>query len=169
MNKSYSRLRNSSRKRLTRSHSSDEIQYLLRTEEQILQAISARAPVSDILNEICIALDCQIGNMVSLISLPADDAESLVAVAQNAALFGLHAFYSEGIVTENDEVLGSLEMYCSVARIPSANEVELIERAKCLVALAIQRDIEASHNANGFAAEDQLGRQNIRTGPVYLN
>ena len=169
MTKSHSRLRNSSRKHLTRSHSSDEIRYLLRTEEHILQAISARAPISDILNEICVTIDCQIGNMVSLISLPGDDEGSLVDVAQKAALFGLHAFYSEGIVTENNEVLGSLEMYCSVPRIPSANEVELIERAKCLVAIAIQRDIEASHNANGFAPEDYLGRQNIRIGPVYLN
>jgi hypothetical protein len=169
MAKSYSRLRNSSRKPLACSHSSDEIRYLLRTEEHILRAISARAPISDILNEVCVAIDCQIGNIVSLISLPGDDAESIVDVAQKAALFGLHAFCSEGIVTENNEVLGSLEMYCSVPRIPSANEVELIERAKCLVAIAIQRDLQASRNANGFAPEDQLGRQNTRTGPVYLN
>ena len=152
---------------MARCHSGDEIEYLLRTEEQILLAISARAPVSDILNDICIALDCQIGNMVSLISLADDDPTTVVEATRNAVLFGLHAFYSEGIVTGDDEVLGFLEMYCTVPRSPSANEFELIERAKCLIAIAIQCDIEARHNATGFAPETQSGRGNNRTG--YLN
>jgi hypothetical protein len=150
-------------------HAGDEVQYLLRAEEQILHAISARAPVSEILNEICIALDRQIGNMVSLISLPEDDATTVVEVARNAALFGLYAFCSEGIVAENDEVLGSLEMYCTVPRRPSANEVALIERAKCLVAIAIKRDIDAIHNNRGPASESQSRPEHMGSGPVYLN
>jgi hypothetical protein len=48
----------------------NRIQYLLKTEEQILQSISARGPISRILNDICNALDCEIGNTVSLISMP---------------------------------------------------------------------------------------------------
>jgi hypothetical protein len=152
-----------------RFHSGDEVQSLLRAEEQILHAIFARAPVSDILDKICIALDCQIGNMISLISLPGDNPESVLEVARNAALFGLHSFYSEGIVADNDEVLGSIEMYCTVPRRPSANEVELIERAKCLVAIAIKRDIDATHNDRSFASESPSGPENMRSGSVYPN
>jgi len=42
-------------------YSADRVQYLLKTEERILQLISARAPISKILNDICNALDCEIG------------------------------------------------------------------------------------------------------------
>jgi len=91
----------------------EKIQYLLGAEEQLLQSISARAPLPEVLNGICSALDRQIGNVVSLISLPGDDASELAAIAMNAALFGLHTFCSAGLVAENDEVLGSLE--CTAA------------------------------------------------------
>jgi hypothetical protein len=167
MNKKSSHSHARSPAYMARCHSGDELEYLLSGEEQILQAISARVPVSDILNEICRALDCEIGNMISLISLLDDDPTTVVEVARNAALFGLHAFCSEGIVAGNDEVIGSLEMYCTVPRSPSAKEVKLIERAKCLVAIAIQRDTEESNNAGGCAPESQSGRENRRPG--YLN
>ena len=124
----------------------DKIQYLLSAEGQLLQSISARAPLPKILNEICSALDSQIGNVVSLISLPGDDASELAGIAMNAALFGLHTFCSEGVVAENDGLLGSLEMYCSVPRSPSASEFQLIERAKCMAAIAIKRHHEAGHH-----------------------
>jgi hypothetical protein len=123
----------------------EKIQYLLGAEEQLLQSISARAPLPEVLNGICSALDRQIGNVVSLISLPGDDASELAAIAMNAAIFGLHTFCSAGLVAENDEVLGSLEMYCSVPRSPSAREFQLIERGKCLAAIAIKLHNEAGH------------------------
>jgi hypothetical protein len=169
MNKPYSRTQDRSRIRSAPSQSGDEIQYLLRAEEQILHAIAAHVPVLDILNEICIALDCQIGNMVSLISLPEDDAAFAVEIARNAAFFGLHTFCSEGIVADNDEVLGFLEMYCTVPRRPSANEVELIERAKCLIAIAIKCEIGATHNDRGFALERPSRQETMPKEPVYLN
>src|SRR5690348_876114 len=81
-------------------------QYLLRAEEQLLQSISARVPLPEVLNRICGALDLQIGNVVSLITLPGDDPSELAAIAMNAALFGLYTFCSEGVVDENDELLG---------------------------------------------------------------
>ncbi len=123
----------------------EKIQYLLGAEEQLLQSISARAPLPEVLNGICSALDRQIGNVVSLIYLPGDDASELAAIAMNATLFGLHTFCSAGLVAENDEVLGSLEMYCSVPRSPSAREFQLIERGKCLAAIAIKLHNEAGH------------------------
>jgi hypothetical protein len=126
----------------------DKIQYLLGAEEQLLQSISARAPLPKVLNEICSALDCQIGNVVSLISLPDDDAGELGSIATNAELFGLYNFCSELVVDEHDQRIASLEMYGCVPRSPSATDLRLIERAKCLAALAIKLDHEAGPQAH---------------------
>jgi hypothetical protein len=122
----------------------DKIEYLLSAEDQLLQSFSDRAPLPEVLNRICSALDSQIGNVVSLISLLGDDASKLATIAMNAALFGLYPFYSERVVDENDELLGSLEMYCCVPQRPSASEFQLIERAKCLASIAIKLDNEAA-------------------------
>jgi hypothetical protein len=155
-------------KRNTRPNSEDKIQYLLFAEEQLLQSISYRAPLPKVLNEICCALDCQIGNVVSLISMPGDDASDLASIAMNAAFFGLHTFYSEVVVTENDELLGSLEMYCSVPRSPSAGEFQLIERAKCLAAIAIKLDKEADPQGDCGTRGNQPVRGCVLEWPVSL-
>jgi hypothetical protein len=128
-------------------HAEEKVQFASGLEENVLQSISSRAPLPKLLNEICGLLDCQIGNVVSLISLPGDDAGDLAEIAMNAALFGLHTFCSEGIFDESD-MLGFLEMYCTVARSPNAREFELIERAMCLAAVAIKRHNEASAQGN---------------------
>jgi hypothetical protein len=135
-------------KRKVQRNGGNQMQYLLSSEEQILQLISSRAPLPGVLNGICIALDCQIGNVVSLICLPAEDASEPGAIAANAALFGLYILCSEGIVGENDELLGTLEMYCSDRRSPSADDLHLIERAKCLAGIAIRRQNEADERGN---------------------
>src|ERR1700747_412874 len=92
-------------------YSENRIQYLLKAEEQILQSISARAPISKILNDIHNALDCEIGDMVSLPSMPNDDASSGGEVSHSVALFGLYSFVSGVIAAESGELLGYLEMY----------------------------------------------------------
>jgi hypothetical protein len=153
----------------THRNCEDKIQYLLNTEEQLLQSISARAPLPQVLNGICIALDGQIGNVVSLISLPGDDAGELAAIAMNAALFGLYTFCSEGVVVENDELLGSLEMYSSVPRSPSANEFQLIERAKCLAAIAIKLDKEADDQGNCGMRGKRPVRGRVLERPFSMN
>jgi hypothetical protein len=79
-----------SQKRGPRCSSDGKIQYLLIAEEQLFHSISTRAPLPEVLNSICSALDCEMGNMASLISLPDDEATDLAAIASNAALFGLH-------------------------------------------------------------------------------
>ena len=140
--------RNRPQKRKAPRDCDDEIQYLLNAEEQLLQSISARSPLPQLLNRICGALDCQIGGVISLISLAADDARYAAAIGTNAALFGLCAFYTEPVVAENDEVLGCLDMYSSVPRKPSAKELQLIERARCLAAIAIKLDKEAGDQGN---------------------
>ena len=154
--------------RLPRS-SDDKIQYLLRAEEQLLQSIPARAPLLEVLDRICSAINSQIGNMVSLISLPGDDVTDHAAIARIAALFGLHAFCSSGVVAENDELLGSLEMYSCVQRRPSAREFQLIKRATCLAAIAIKRHNEAGHNGYCRIQGNQPRRGGVLEWPVSVN
>jgi len=150
-------------------HSDDNSQYLLGADEQILQAISAGALLPDVLNKICDALGCQIANVVSLISLPWHDVSDLVAIAKNAALCGLYTFCSEALVSENDELLGSLEMYCCDRRGPSPSELQLIERAKHLAALAIKREIEKNRRVHCGVLENPPVRGNMDAGPVHVN
>jgi hypothetical protein len=151
------------------SNLDNKSQYLLSAEEQLLQSISTGAPLPEVLNGICSALDCQIGNVVSLISLPGDDASDLAEIAMNAALFGLYTFCSEGVVAENNELLGSLEMYCSVPRSPSTSEFQLIERAKCLAAIAIKLDQEADHQGNCGMRGNRPVRGRVLEWPVSMN
>jgi len=158
-----------SQKRKAVDNSDDKIEPVLKHEERLLQSITNRAPIAKILNEICSALDCQIGNVVSLISLPEDDAEELAAIAMNAALFGLHTFCSEGVITENGDSLGFLEMYSSVQRDPTAEEVQLIERAKCLAAIAIKRHNEASHEGNGGVRRDEGAQKRVPEWSAFRN
>lgn len=144
----YFRSRDNLAEGRARRDSGSEIQYLLRAEEQLLHSISGRAPLPEVLHKICDALDSDIGNMISLISLPNDDATGLAAIAKSAKLFGLHKFCSAGVVGGKEELLGSLEMYCCVPRRPFLGEVRLIERATCLAAIAIQRHNEAADQGN---------------------
>src|SRR5260370_2497584 len=99
-------------------NSGRDIQYLLRGEEQLLQAISARAPLAEVLHKICDALDSEIGNMMSVIALLNDDAAGLEAIAKSASLFGLHKFCSANVVGGTDESLGPLPTYIRPPRPP---------------------------------------------------
>jgi hypothetical protein len=144
----------------------DEIQYLLTGEEQLLQSLTSRASLTEVLDRICSALDLKIGNVVSHIALPEDDEGELAAIAMNAALFGLYPFCSEVLVAGNDEVLGSLEIYCCISRKPSAEERRWIEWAMCLAAIAIQLDDEEHRHA---PRDTRLNQPRGREWPVSMN
>jgi hypothetical protein len=150
-------------------HSEGWIQYLLNAEEKILQSISGRVPLPEILNKICTTIDCQIGNMVSLISLPEDETASVAEIARSAELFGLHIFFSVGIFAGSGKELGSLEMYCCTPRNPSRDEIQLVERAACLAAIAIERDAQAVRQDNGGISTKGPSRGNVLGWPVSRN
>jgi len=156
-------------RRKTDHHAEEKVQFASSLEEHVIQAISARAPLPKVLNEICSVLDCQIGNVVSLISLPGDDAGDLEAIARNAALFGLYTFCSEGVFDQSDELLGFLEMYSSVARSPNASELQWIERAMCLAAVAIKRHNDVSEELICGFRQNRLPRRNLLEWPVSMN
>jgi hypothetical protein len=169
MDKSESRSLAKSNIPVPSRYSVDRIQYLLKTEEQILQSISARAPISKILNDICDALDCQIGNTVSLISVPGNNVMSAAEVSSSAALFGLHIFVSVVIGAESVEELGSLQMYCCVLRNPSPRELQLIERAVCLAAVAIKRFLETGDGSNCRIPGVRSARGPVPETPTSMN
>jgi hypothetical protein len=131
-----------------RGDSGADIQYVLRAEEQILHSISARIPLTEILNKICDSLNSEMGNMISLVSLPNDEDTGLASIVKSATLFGLYKFCSAAVVGGSDEALGSIEMYCCIPRRPFLNEIRLIERATCLAAVAIKRDNKADGKGN---------------------
>jgi hypothetical protein len=169
MNEGDSGPRNRPLKRNLRLNSGRKIRRHLGGEDQLLHLISSRAALPEILNRICSALDCQIGNVVSLISLPGNDASELAAMASNAALFGLHTFCSVAIVDEKGELVGSLETYCCVPQSPSASEVQLIEWAKCLAAFAIKLHNDANQQSNRKIRTERPVRWNVIESPVCVN
>ena len=169
MNEYHSRSHARSRILRLRRSSDDKIQYLMRAEEQLLQSIPARTPLLEVLDRICSAINSQIGNMVSLISLPGDDVTDHAAIAWIAALFGLHAFCSSGVVAENDELLGFLEMYSCVQRRPSAREFQLIKRATCLAAIAIRRHNVTNHHSYGCILGNRPVRGRVLEWPLSMN
>jgi hypothetical protein len=139
---------------------------LLCAEESILELISTGAPLHGVLSNLCAALDLQIGNVVSVI-LPADD-QDLPTITQNALQFGLHVFWSASIPLRNEQVLGSLQMYCCVSRSPAPLELQLIERATHLAALAIRRH----HDEDDFESLSKNWTNAPQGDPherVYLN
>jgi hypothetical protein len=143
--------------------------FLLRGEEEILRAISVRAPLSELLNRICTALDCQIGNVVSLISLPGEGATALSALAGNAQLFGLYTFCSADVVDGSREPLGSLETYSCLPRRPSLDEFQLIERATRLAATAIKLHKDVRHHGSGRICDSQSVPERAAGRPAYIN
>jgi hypothetical protein len=155
--------------RVPHDHSDGQIQFVLNAEEKILKWISERAPVPEILSEICTALDCQIGNIVSRISLSGEDVTATSEIARNAVLFGLHAFFSAGIFAESSEELGSLEIYCCAPRKASPDDIHSIERAAYLAAIAIERDIEEGKKRSWRIPEDGPVREASRKRAVQIN
>jgi hypothetical protein len=152
------------------NHRADEkVQYASSSEEHVLRSISSRVSLPKVLNEICSVLDCQIGNVVSLISLSGDEGGDPEAIGRNAALFGLYTFCSEGVFGESGVLLGFLEMYCSVARSPNASEFQLIERATCLAAIAIQRHNETSIQGKCGLRDATSNQEWLPEWPVSMN
>lgn len=138
--------------------SREGIPYLMRAEEDILNSICAGEPIAQLLNRICRALDCEIGNVVSLVSVLDDNTMDFRAVAENAKRFGLHSFCSLGVVVENGELLGILDIYSCGPELPSAWELTLIERAGCLAAIAIERENERIKCEDVLSSEIQITR-----------
>lgn len=108
-------------------------------EKSILDLISTGAPLAEVLNNLCTAINLQIGNIVSVMLLPDDTKRDFKTIASGALQFGLHLYCSADIPLRDEDVMGTFEMYCCIPRTPTAFELKLIQRATHLAALAIRR------------------------------
>ena len=169
MNKNRLRTPDELHSRIPPSHLDGRSGYLLREEEQILHCISTRAPLQDVLEGICGALDYQIGSVISFISLPGDNEHALCAIATKAANLGLSNFCTQNVFSEDSQQLGWLEMYSFERRSPSAREFQLIERAICLAAIAIQREYEKKQRPDGRSPNSTLLPGNLPPDSEYQN
>jgi hypothetical protein len=138
----------------------------LRGEKSILELISRGAPLAEILNNLCTAIDLQLGNIVSVMLLPDDTERDFKTIAHGALQFGLHLYWSADIALGDEEVLGSFEMYCCVPRTPTAFELRLIQRATHMAALAIRRyhgdeDLSGARSAWKRALEKQSNETSL--------
>jgi hypothetical protein len=150
-------------------HYRDSVKYLLEAEPQILQLISARAPIKKILDEISHALDYQIGNIVSVVSLTDEDSRGAAEIAKNAALFGLYAFFSGGIAADSGQRFGTLDMYSCLPRRPSSCELQLVGRAVCLAAIAVGCLTAARDHDHHRDQGDRLMWRFVPEQPAPLN
>jgi hypothetical protein len=107
-------------------------------ERQILELISLGAPLAGILNRLCIAIDVQIGDVISLVSLTDEQENHFCSVTRRALQVGLNVFSSTGILSPDQTLLGTLEIYACEPRRPTPHENELIERVNHLAAIALQ-------------------------------
>lgn len=127
---------------------SDVMQTLLAGEGHLLELISSGAPLPQVLNEVCTALDVQVGNVVSLVLLPDDEERTAHAIADTAAEFGLSVFSRTAILSPSEELFGTFEIYCCFPRTPAPREDRLIQRAAHLAALSIQNHYRGRDSRN---------------------
>jgi hypothetical protein len=116
----------------------DDSRRRLAGEEHILELISLGAPLPGILNRLCTAIDVQIGNVVSLVVLPAGEENQVGPLAKSAMQLGLYVFSSTGILAFDKSPLGTFQIYCCDQRCPTRKEFQLIGRVVQLAALALQ-------------------------------
>lgn len=139
---------------------SDDIQTLLPGEGHLLDLISAGAPLPQVLNKVCAALDLQVGNVVSLVLLADDENHTAHNIANAALEFGLSVFSRTPILSPREELFGTLEVYCCFPRTPAPREDRLIQRAAHLAALAIQNH----HRGRGSSNFSRHWNSPIRSG-----
>jgi hypothetical protein len=101
--------------------------------------ISLGAPAKVILNTLCTMINLEIGDVVSVISLPAERGSTFGPKRPTAMQIGLDGFPSTDIFSRNKTLLGILEIYTCDPRLPTSHEKQLIERGVRLALIALQR------------------------------
>jgi hypothetical protein len=146
-----------SRPRIASNHDYKEAQidYLLIGEEQILQAISIGRRLSDVLTTLCRALNLQTGHVFSLTSFRRNQISEIGSSVSTESECDYYDFSAEGVRSENGKLLGILGLYRKSQRERSEAESQLIERAKCLAAIAIQLLGAAEDKTDDSSNEDR--------------
>jgi hypothetical protein len=150
-------------------HESDNMQTLLAQEGHLLELISSGAPLPQVLDQVCAALDVQVGNVVSLVLFPDDEEHIVHTIASTAAEFGLSVFSRTAILSPSEELFGTLEIYCCFPRAPAPSEDTLIQRATHLAALAIQHHYHGRDSGNFSLRLNGAMSSGSRKGPPSRN
>lgn len=148
---------------------SDDMQTLLAGEAHLLELISTGAPLPQVLNKVCTALDVQVGNVVSLVLLPDGEEHTAHTIANSAAEFGLSVFSRTAILSPSEELFGTFEIYCCSPRTPTPREERLIQRAAYLAALAIQNHYHGRDSGNFSLHWNGAIRSGFRVVPPSRN
>jgi hypothetical protein len=127
----------------------------LAQERQIFEMIALGAPLPVILNKLCTMINLQVGNVISVVSLPDKRGSHFDPNPQTAIQIGLDVFSSTGIFSRSKTLLGILEIYTCDSRPPAPNENQLIERVARLAAIALQRqkDLERERSSRNSRME----------------
>jgi len=163
------RPRRQNRRQPSRAQLGDCIQFLKIAERELQRSIFARVPVPELLNGICGALDCEIGNVVSLASVLDDVTTDSAALAGNAKHFGLHMFCSMGLISANRGPLGKLELYSCEPRILTRRELHLVKRAARLATIAIESGGETFEDDDAMATDMYPSRLRMRGCSEIVN
>jgi hypothetical protein len=148
---------------------SDNLQTFLAGEGQLLEMIAAGAPLPEVLDKLCTALDVQVGNVVSFVLSLDDQEHALHTIARSAASFGLTPFSCTAILSPREEFIGTLEIYCCVRRKPNLSESRLIKRASHLAAIAIQHFNQDMHGESGSLDWNDATGGSLHEGPPSKN
>jgi len=138
-------------------------------EGRLLELISAGAPLTEVLDKICAALDVQVGNVVSVILSCEDDEHALHELAEQAVQFGLYVFSCCAILSQSEQLLGTLETYSCLARSLAVSQARLIQRASELAALAIQQQDREPDTWKLTLPWIGVAGRNTREGPLEEN
>jgi hypothetical protein len=149
-------------------HSSDNRRSSFAEERHILELISLGAPLPGILNQLCTAIDVQIGNVVSLVLLP-DVEYFLGSAAQTALQVGLNVFSSTPILSRDKTLLGKFEIYGCDPRLPTPREAHLIDRVTHLAAIALQRHADEDEDFVRPSRRSKTGVDGASERPPFIN
>lgn len=121
----------------------------LRDESQILQSILNEEPLPVSLNRLCTLVDVQIGNVISMVCLADTEDNFVLSIAETAKRFRLNVFSLTNILSPEQLLLGTFQVFSCDRRRPTPSELHLVERVAHLTGVAIQRhrdllDIEIS-------------------------
>jgi|ERR1700675_1014789 hypothetical protein len=117
---------------------SSTMQALLHGERELLQLIFDGAPLPQVLDKICAAVDRQVGNVVSLVLFPDGKEHALRTIGEAVVQYGLFVFSCAAILSPDGELCATFETYSCIPRSPTLGEAALVERAAHLATLAFQ-------------------------------
>jgi hypothetical protein len=137
-------------------------------ERRIEELIFLGAPLPGILNKLCMMINLRIGNVVSIVSLLDEDQRHFCSITQSARQMGLDVFSLNAILSREQAVLGTLEIYGCDPRRPTPRENHLIQRAVDLAAIALQRH-EATGDSTGRAIKPRGKMADPLEGPPFIN